>query len=84
MLGQPSCDIPHSKSSSQMLNQAHRHSTPLYSGTVQKQGHRTFPRRWNRKPSQSVHQVLASHKSGTIQVHDWTIGVQFSGSVETE
>ena len=36
MFGQSSCDIPHSKSSSQTMNQTHRHSTSLYSRTVRK------------------------------------------------
>ena len=40
--------------------------TLLYTGTVQKQCHRTLPYPWRREPSGSVHQVPCSHQSGEI------------------
>ena len=85
MLRQPSCNIPNNKSSSRTLNETHRHSTSLHSGTVWRKGRRTISCCWRREPSRPVHQVLASHKSGEIQVQNQiVIDVQFSGSVETE
>ena len=78
MLGQPSCDISYHKSSSQMLNKAYQRQTSLYLGTVRGKGCRTISHCWRRKPSRSVHQVLASCQSGEIQVQNHIVIGTFS------